>query len=55
LYLDRLDEAAEALQRAAGRKAATSDFPYWRLTQIKAQAEAGEAAVAHEAGSSGCG
>jgi tetratricopeptide (TPR) repeat protein len=31
MYLDRLDEAAEALQRAADRKVATADFPNWHF------------------------
>ena len=31
MYLDRLDEAAEALQRAADRKVSGPDFPTWHF------------------------
>ncbi len=31
MYLDRLDDAAEALQRAADRKVATADLPHWHF------------------------
>jgi tetratricopeptide (TPR) repeat protein len=31
MYLDRLDEAAEVLQRAADRKVTTADFPNWHF------------------------